>query len=336
MPRVCLICGKKSPEVTLFRFPADEERRKTWADGLELDSSDNQLKRSSVCHLHFSQEHFGGVARKKLANDAIPSARLYHPEPEVDEQCQDCAPEIKDLQEKIKKLQSQLEKLTNDPEPSFILGHFSKLRENFSENQYDFLNVCLINRNKKKQGLRFNDQVKTLASKFYFKNPPAYKHYVELGFPSRWTIARFNQEKVSRTGWSNTIGEYLKTQAETLLPSEKHCVLAFDETEVKPEFYYNQKLDVVDGFADLGHLGRESEEAKKVLVFILRNLNSRWEQAVSYYFTQKTIDAEKLRDLVEINISKCLQAGFDIVAISSDSDSKKLGLEAFQGSRLHN
>jgi len=107
--------------------------------------------------------------------------------------------------------------------------------------------------------------------------------------------------------------------------------MAFDETDVEPEFRYNKKLYVVDGYVDHGHFGKEAKEATKILVFILRGLNSRCKQPVSYYFTGKTLDAEKIRSLVKFNISKCIRAGFKVVAISTDGDSKNRKLSTDLG-----
>lgn len=100
-------------------------------------------------------------------------------------------------------------------------------------------------------------------------------------------------------------------------------MIAFDETELNPRISYNKKFDMVEGFVDLGHLGREPKEATKVLVFVLRGLGSvRWKQTVSFYFTDSHLESQKLRDIVLLNIRKVLAIGFNLLGVASDGDGK--------------
>ena len=229
---------------------------------------------------------------------------------------------ISKSEKKIKQLKREFTRFKNDPPPSFIVQHIGKLQSVLPEDQWTLMSTSLRNAQRNQHGRRFSEAAKTLASKLYYRNPASYKNFLDLGFPSIVTLNRFNQDKVSRTGWSAPVEKYLKHQAELLSDLDKLSVLAFDETELKPCYTYNGTLDSVDGFVDLGHLGREGKEAKKVLVFILRGLKSKYKQAVSYYLTDGSLDSLKLKKIIEFNIRKCTEVGFSIVAILSDGDAK--------------
>ena len=159
------------------------------------------------------------------------------------------------------------------------------MRDFSDENIFEFFDDHVRNFQRKQRGKRYSEKAKTLASKLFF----GFNNYRQLSdilkLPSTRTIKRYNSDKISRPGWSSAMEKILANISSELSPEDRTCVLAFDETDIGRELTYNKRSDIVDGYVDLGHLGRRTDIAEKVLVFMLRGLVGRWKQAIAYYFT---------------------------------------------------
>lgn len=57
-----------------------------------------------------------------------------------------------------------------------------------------------------------------------------------------------------------------------------------DKMSIKELLEYNRKLNVIEGFEDLGHLGRAPETATHALLFSLRGLFKNWKIPVTCFF----------------------------------------------------
>jgi len=53
---------------------------------------------------------------------------------------------------------------------------------------------------------------------------------------------------------------------------EKKCVVMVDEMSIKYSLEYNKSLDMIEGYEDLGHLGRSSRPTKLAFVIMIRGL----------------------------------------------------------------
>lgn len=65
---------------------------------------------------------------------------------------------------------------------------------------------------------------------------------------------------------------------------EKYCVIIFDEMKIKPYLEYSKYLDMVEGFEDLGHIGRTNKLATQAMVFIVWGLYSKWKLSLAYFY----------------------------------------------------
>nr|CAH7740709.1 unnamed protein product [Callosobruchus chinensis] len=52
--------------------------------------------------------------------------------------------------------------------------------------------------------------------------------------------------------------------------NERACAVLFDEIALKPKLDYNESFDYIEGYEDLGFLGRKNEIANSALVFYVR------------------------------------------------------------------
>ena len=82
--------------------------------------------------------------------------------------------------------------------------------------------------------------------------------------------------------------------------------------------HFNQKIDCIEGFEDLGRHGRTSNNANHALVFMLRGLRKRWKQPVAYYLTHGSTEGHMLVDFLMEVLDACHNAGLVVVATVCD------------------
>jgi hypothetical protein len=83
--------------------------------------------------------------------------------------------------------------------------------------------------------------------------------------------------------------------------------------------HFNQKIDCIEGFEDLGRHSRTSNIANHALVFMLRGLHKRWKQPVAYYLTRGSTKAEMLVNFLKEVLDVCHNAGLVVVATVCDT-----------------
>ena len=343
MPDTCMLCKKSRSDfnVSLFKFPTKTEDRKAWLKGLSSPLSPEEVEKKYICSEHFDPSMIRGEKRKVLQPNALPHPRtsineaslgnesvsaVVEPEPVPSTSHDD--PETivvkrrsEDVQ-KINRLEKKLRLYQEDPPAKLIFEHREKLREFADDDIFDFFDDHVRNFQRKARGKRFSDKTKILASKLFY----GFNNYRQLSkilkLPSTRTIKRFNSDKTSRAGWCPAMEKILENISSQLSTEDKTCVLAFDETEMQRELTYNRKSDIVDGYVDLGHLGRRTDVAEKVLVFVLRGLFGRWKQAITYYFTWPKLKSSDLKAILVYNIRKVLGLGFNLIGVVSDGDAK--------------
>ena len=178
-----------------------------------------------------------------------------------------------------------------------------------------------------KRKSQWNTREKKLALWLFYKSPALYKYLRSLKFklPGVRTIQRWLENNNLSTGINNSFFRNLKYKVSTMTEHEKECVLLFDETHIKTCLEYNRKKDVVEGFQDLGELGRSSRVANQVLVFMVRGLIYKWKLPISFYVS-KSITFAGLKELVILNIKKCFEVCLKIRAITCDQGPSNQGL----------
>jgi hypothetical protein len=87
---------------------------------------------------------------------------------------------------------------------------------------------------------------------------------------------------------------------------------------IREHLHFNQKIDCIEGFEDLGRHGRASNIANHALVFMLHGLHKRWKQPVAYYLTRENTKREILLDFLMAVLDACHNAGLVVVATVCD------------------
>ncbi|KAL4126559.1 hypothetical protein QTP88_010780 [Uroleucon formosanum] len=87
---------------------------------------------------------------------------------------------------------------------------------------------------------------------------------------------------------------------------------------IKKYVEYNKSLDEVEGFEDLGSLGRSNKPGSHALVVTIRGLYINWKIPLSYYFTGSGVKGDSLVLIIKECVQKILELGFLPSAIICD------------------
>ena len=69
-------------------------------------------------------------------------------------------------------------------------------------------------------------------------------------------------------GFNDGVFDALKLKVDNMDPKDRCVALIFDEMTLKSALVYNDGLDMIEGFEDLGELGTSHYVADHALVFI--------------------------------------------------------------------
>lgn len=168
---------------------------------------------------------------------------------------------------------------------------------------------------------------KELSISFFYKSPATYTFLRRNGIflPSVLTIRRWISVNLFKTGIDDGIKKFLKLKCAVMSHNEKKCVVSFDEMKIKDLTEFNKRLDLVEGFQDLGHLGRNKETAKHAIVFFMRGLYKNWKFPISYYFCNNSLEKNKLKDLITYNLKTIAEIGFIPKVIVCDQGTNNQG-----------
>ena len=100
--------------------------------------------------------------------------------------------------------------------------------------------------------------------------------------------------------------------------TSKLCVLTFDEISIKEGLAYQPDTDEVEGFENLGSVGRTKFVANHALVFMLRGISANWKQPLGYFLCSGTIKASVQRSLLFECLDKVKEAGLDVCVLICD------------------
>lgn len=95
--------------------------------------------------------------------------------------------------------------------------------------------------------------------------------------------------------------------------NEKKCTILLDEVAIMKTLEYNKVLDEIEGYEDLGKLGRTNKIGFQALVVMVRGLYSNWKFPLCYFFTESGVKGDNL-----VNIIKdCVQQILDLGSLTS-------------------
>jgi len=182
-----------------------------------------------------------------------------------------------------------------------------------------FLSSIVRNSKHEPKGRRWSFKEKVLAVSILKCSPRSYAFLRSLfPLPSRRTLQSLLNTIQCGTGIYAHVFRVLKDSVQTMSDKDRVCCLMFDEMSIREHLHFNQKIDCIEGFEDLGRHGRTSNTANHALVFMLRGLCKRWKQPVAYYLTRGSTKGEMLANFLEEVLDACHNAGLVVVTTVCD------------------
>lgn len=96
---------------------------------------------------------------------------------------------------------------------------------------------------------------------------------------------------------------------------EKSCVLMLDEMSLKQVLEYCAHYDFVEGYEDLGSLGRQPLVGRQACVFMVRGLYYQWKMPVDYFISRNGLTGNQTKTLGLESVDCLTRAGLNIKAV---------------------
>ncbi|KAF2899580.1 hypothetical protein ILUMI_06600 [Ignelater luminosus] len=177
----------------------------------------------------------------------------------------------------------------------------------------------------RKTNRKWDKRGKTAVS-LYYKSPAIYffmRNNLRFQLLSKSTILSWLRIAQLKTGTSTQLVRSLAVKVQQMCQEKKQCFLAFESMKIKKNVEYNPLQDIIEGFEDLGHLGRGEKLATEALVFMIRELFYKWKMPVAYYFIS-SLNHEDVKRLLEHVISSIHNIGLQVrITIHADSNTKE-------------
>ncbi|KAL4091160.1 hypothetical protein QTP88_025897 [Uroleucon formosanum] len=179
----------------------------------------------------------------------------------------------------------------------------------YSKNSEIFVKMQMLHKKREP----WSTAEKNFALSLYYKSPSTYRYMVKNGIvlAGESTVRRWLNSICFSTGFSDKYMEQIKLKTSRMSYVEKKCVILLDEISIMKCVEYNKILDLIEGFEDVGTLGRTNKIGSHALVVMLRGLYSNWKFPFCYFFTGSGVKGD---DLVLI-IKNCVQKVLDLELI---------------------
>ncbi|KAF0755135.1 Transposable element P transposase [Aphis craccivora] len=130
-------------------------------------------------------------------------------------------------------------------------------------------------------------QEKNLALSLFYKSPTSYNclRLQRVNLPSPCTVRRLIGQSKYLPGFNKLFLGHLKRKFEFKTYKDKVCNVCFDEISNKEFLEYSKDFDFIEGFEDLGRLGRSNKTANTALVFMDRGVYTSWKIPIAYLFS---------------------------------------------------
>lgn len=223
--------------------------------------------------------------------------------------------QLKDSKKRINNLQTQLSHAKKKIMKAQLSQSVS-VRNDISQFSKSIINMQL--RHKKKASWLPSE--KRTALSIYYKGPSTYRYLRRKGLvlPSVSTVRSWVRNFICQPGFNKKIFSRLALKADTMLSSEKKCIILFDEMAIKRNLEYNKKLDIIEGFQDLGKFGRKPVPANQALAVMIRGIYSPWKLPIAYFVSEDGVTANNLKDILTETFRKVKESGFEPVGMTCD------------------
>nr|CAH7768705.1 unnamed protein product [Callosobruchus chinensis] len=131
-----------------------------------------------------------------------------------------------------------------------------------------------------------------------FSNKPL-KTYSRKRMPENFEGSDESEDIEILNCYNTTFSKKLAIKVKTMCKNERACAVLFDEIALKPKLDYNESFDYIEGYEDLGFLGRKNEIANSALVFYVRGLFCNWKVPLCYFTSKGPVKGDILAQLIK-------------------------------------
>ena len=231
-------------------------------------------------------------------------------------------PQKKKLKRDVQKLKTKLWRKENKKKLTFkaeVDSLVLQLKNYLPQDTVNFIERQIILQRSAKTGRRYAISDKMLALSVFYQSQKAYKLLSKLfALPSKRTLQKYMQNTNIMPGFNDGVFDALKLKVDNMDPKDRCVALIFDEMTLKSALVYNDGLDMIEGFEDLGELGTSHYVADHALVFMVRGLYSKWKQPLAYFLTAGTVRGEMLQTLTHRCLEKLEGIGLETMALICD------------------
>ena len=86
-----------------------------------------------------------------------------------------------------------------------------------------------------------------------------------------------------KPGFHNRRLEDIKEKVSQFNEHDRLVAIVFNEMSIKKSLNYNERLDCVLGYEDLGNEERSEKIASYATVFMVRSIQGSWKQPIGYF-----------------------------------------------------
>lgn len=174
---------------------------------------------------------------------------------------------------------------------------------------------------------------KNISLSLYYKSPSAYNYMRKNGnlLPAERTIRRWLNSILYLPGFVKEYLDQIKLKVSSMSDSDKKCTILFDEMEIMKCIEYNKSIDLIEGFEDMGPLGRFPKYSKHALVIMVRGLYSNWKFPLCYFLTNNGVNGEDLYIIIKSSIKEILDIGLLPTALICDQGTQNQKLFSLFG-----
>lgn len=125
---------------------------------------------------------------------------------------------------------------------------------------------------------------KNIALSLYYKSTYKFMRKNGIILPGEATVRRWLNSISFSTGFPKAYMDQIKLKISGRSENEKKCTILLDEVAIMKTLEYNKLLDEIEGYEDLGTLGRTDKIGSPALVVMVRGLYSNWKFPLCYFF----------------------------------------------------
>lgn len=234
-------------------------------------------------------------------------------------ECKELSKKHRLLMAKYLRLKKVVDASRNDDKKS-IQDRITELPDNICRPAKILSGMILRPSKSKKQ---YSEDEKIIAQNMCFRSNKLYmflRETLNIHLPSKSSINKWLPLKNMTSGFDKNLLERLRLKFGSMTELEKQSILMYDEIVIRNDLKFNEALDQIEGFVDLGST-REFKIGNYIQVFMIRGIFADFKFFFSYYVSENSMKGEDLLPLLFQNIDNATDVGALVRVIICDQGS---------------